>query len=248
MSAPRSPRRASAFTLIELLTVIAIIGILAAILIPTVGRVRQTAANANDSSNLRQIGQGIQLHVTDNKGILPNNTLTMIPGSNTAPGQPERGSFREAVDRYFGKGPNFGSSSVFNWAKRGDMWFSRFCEGPVDANMQSAYGMTRPAAYSYNPYLENTRWLARFSAIPSPSRTVLVGEVNSQTSGTLGGAMQVNGATSLVTDRETATQYRVSRNGKALYLFADGHVEMREGDQREPALLAAGQPNLWRWW
>ena len=45
----------SAFTLIELLTVIAIIGILAAILIPAVGAVRQKASQAKSSSNMRQI-------------------------------------------------------------------------------------------------------------------------------------------------------------------------------------------------
>lgn len=44
-----------AFTLIELLTVIAIIGILAAIIIPTVGRVRRSAADAACKSNVRQL-------------------------------------------------------------------------------------------------------------------------------------------------------------------------------------------------
>ena len=69
-----SPRRAAcrAFTLIELLTVIAIIGILAAILIPTVGRVRATAQGARCVSNLRQIGQQILAYANDSKGQLPN--------------------------------------------------------------------------------------------------------------------------------------------------------------------------------
>ncbi len=62
----------SAFTLIELLTVIAIIGILAAIIIPTVGKVRNTAQSARCVSNLRQIGQHITLYAGDNKGQLPD--------------------------------------------------------------------------------------------------------------------------------------------------------------------------------
>jgi prepilin-type N-terminal cleavage/methylation domain-containing protein/prepilin-type processing-associated H-X9-DG protein len=62
----------SAFTLIELLTVIAIIGILAAILIPTVGKVRNTAQSSRCVSNLRQIGQQIIAYAGDNRGRLPN--------------------------------------------------------------------------------------------------------------------------------------------------------------------------------
>ncbi len=73
-----------AFTLIELLTVIAIIGILAAILIPTVGKVRSTAQGARCVSNLRQIGQQILAYANDSKGQLPNmqaltNSATLDP-------------------------------------------------------------------------------------------------------------------------------------------------------------------------
>lgn len=68
-----APRRFhnAAFTLIELLTVIAIIGILAAIIIPVVGRVRATARAAQCKSNLRQLGVATHLYVTDNRGVFP---------------------------------------------------------------------------------------------------------------------------------------------------------------------------------
>lgn len=61
----------AAFTLIELLTVIAIIGILAGILIPTVGKVRQSARNANCISTLRQLGAAFYLYAQDYKDLLP---------------------------------------------------------------------------------------------------------------------------------------------------------------------------------
>ncbi len=69
MNTRRHPKRA--FTLIELLTVIAIIGILAAILIPTVSSVRQKARAADCSSRLRQLGIAIRLFADENKGMAP---------------------------------------------------------------------------------------------------------------------------------------------------------------------------------
>jgi len=65
--------RAPAFTLIELLTVIAIIGILAAILIPTVSAVRDSARASQCVSNLRQIGNAIHLFAEDNNDLIPPN-------------------------------------------------------------------------------------------------------------------------------------------------------------------------------
>ena len=63
--------RTSAFTLIELLTVIAVIAILAAILIPVIGNVRQKADEATCLNNLRQIGAAIGLYQSDHKGAFP---------------------------------------------------------------------------------------------------------------------------------------------------------------------------------
>ncbi len=77
LAAVRSSRRA--FTLIELLTVIAIIGILAAIIIPTVGRVRESARAANCLSNLRQINMAVKLYADDNKGVLPAASRPKTP-------------------------------------------------------------------------------------------------------------------------------------------------------------------------
>lgn len=70
----RPATSALAFTLIELLTVIAIIGILAAILIPTVGAVRASAKQAQSISNLRQLGIALASYAQDHSGAFPSTT------------------------------------------------------------------------------------------------------------------------------------------------------------------------------
>jgi prepilin-type N-terminal cleavage/methylation domain-containing protein/prepilin-type processing-associated H-X9-DG protein len=64
-------KRPAGFTLIELLTVIAIIAILAALLIPVVGRVRDSARAATCGSNLRQIGAAMVLYAEETRGLAP---------------------------------------------------------------------------------------------------------------------------------------------------------------------------------
>ncbi|EIQ01273.1 prepilin-type N-terminal cleavage/methylation domain-containing protein [Opitutaceae bacterium TAV1] len=61
----------AAFTLIELLTVIVIIGILAAIIIPVAGRVRDSARTAKCVSNWRQLGAAFSGYAADNKDKFP---------------------------------------------------------------------------------------------------------------------------------------------------------------------------------
>src|SRR5689334_4119684 len=66
---PRPP--APAFTLVELLVVVAIIAILAAMLLPAMARAKQKAQTSNCISNLKQAGVALEMYAQDHDETLP---------------------------------------------------------------------------------------------------------------------------------------------------------------------------------
>lgn len=63
--------RVRAFTLVELLITLAVLAILVAIIIPTVGSVRDRSLAVQSTANLRQIGQVAALYITESQGVYP---------------------------------------------------------------------------------------------------------------------------------------------------------------------------------
>lgn len=75
---PKNRKRAPAFTLTELLLVIAIVAILAAVLLPTVGLVRERSHAAHCISNLRQMYATATLYSMDNNQTMPRRKYPYV--------------------------------------------------------------------------------------------------------------------------------------------------------------------------
>src|ERR1700749_3723800 len=69
------------FTLIELLVVVAIIALLIAILLPSLGRARDTAKTVRCSSNLKQVFTGMTLYSGQNDDVFMASC--MVNSSNS---------------------------------------------------------------------------------------------------------------------------------------------------------------------
>ncbi len=77
------------FTLVELLVVIAIIAVLISLLLPAIRNARTAAQSVVCQSNLRQIGQIVQMYVGNNGGTLPYiNDDAIYTATNGREGNP----------------------------------------------------------------------------------------------------------------------------------------------------------------
>ena len=66
--------RMRGFTLVEILVVVAIVSVLAALMVPSLKGMVVAAQRAECASNLRQLGTGILLYANDHDGFLPGTT------------------------------------------------------------------------------------------------------------------------------------------------------------------------------
>jgi prepilin-type processing-associated H-X9-DG protein/prepilin-type N-terminal cleavage/methylation domain-containing protein len=214
---PLNPGRA--FTLIELLTVIAVIGILAAILIPVVGKVRETARSAHCVRNLSGLGAAFQLYAADNRQMYP--ALRYRAADPAGNKNPSAQGWQVEINPYLTR-----AVATFSRLKQSpDADSYAFCPEFVrkfrdDPNWNTyttgGYGMNPELGIAVNV------WNYRFNSlrIVEPSRTILVGD-SGDFHLSVNGAWQTN-TTSL---GGYASGDPVRHGNRATYLFADGHVE-----------------------
>ena len=154
-------QRSNAFTLLELLVVIAVIGILAALLLPTLSRAKDEAGRAACVSNLRQINLAIHLYAEDFSDSLP-----VLPDPNPYPNG-VGAYYKQLVKGYVGlTGPAAPTEKVF------------ICPSDPIIHTNAGHAFT---SYTFNGYEVGSGAIPRItgqklSAIKNPVKAVLAGE------------------------------------------------------------------------
>ncbi len=69
----------AAFTMVELLVVVAIIAVLVGVLLPALGSARKTARLTQCASNLHYVGLGVHMYATQHNGTLPQGPDAPAP-------------------------------------------------------------------------------------------------------------------------------------------------------------------------
>ena len=231
----KSPRRA--FTLIELLTVIAIIGVLAAILIPTVSRVRKSARSTQSQSNLRQLGLAFQTFAADHKDRIP---AWGMYGASTRPANPGTECWAWWLLPYLGMAPK-DALTLEPGVQAETVFFAPndpYYQPRADGKARRTYAMPQSGTIRAigNAYSAGSTWLVGpITKLERPSKTILLVE-RFGGQGTVGyqnwadvnvealasQMLAANNGSGPINEPTAGAQVN---GGKFNFLFVDGHVQ-----------------------
>ncbi|MFA6961408.1 MAG: prepilin-type N-terminal cleavage/methylation domain-containing protein [Opitutaceae bacterium] len=220
------PKRA--FTLVELLAVLAIVGILAAIIIPVTASMRANARTSTCASNLRQLGVAGLLYAQDHQGRFSTSRLYNPSNHATEPGVvdyviSDYGSYVNNTNKIYVDSIN--KSSVFTCPSFSDYAFSSALQG-----LRQTYSVSLTAS---NNAAGGTVALRYVKAVVNPSKTAWIMD-GAWESGS-GWFASVIGYNQLST---YLPKLQYPHDGKENVLFVDGHVALIPRDQ----MLDANSP------
>ncbi len=143
-----SPFKRRAFTLLELLVVISIITLLAAMLLPALASARIAGQRAACISNLRQIGIAIQNYASDSDGKIPFGPKAP-PFTNPADFYPSTGAPTSLISLQSGDPVGLGLMLRRQLSAESKVLFCPGSDQPVDAGAELAKVGTRQAQSGY---------------------------------------------------------------------------------------------------
>lgn len=158
-----------AFTLVELLVVMAIIGILAALLLPALSAVKGNAKRTTCLNNLRQVNLGIRMYCDDSKEISPAAKFPSV-------------AYKELMKSYVGlNGHSSAADRIF--ACPADTF--HYFDDPTNGSLRFAGApQHEQAGFDYSSYWFNGMNVrhrlgiaaVKITSIKEPVKTVLVAE------------------------------------------------------------------------
>ena len=148
-----NPRR-SGFTVIELLIVVSVIGLLTAILLPSILSAKRMGVQADTVSRMRQINQWMTIYADDNKGALvPSSFDYRYPGTTNV----YRGKVRSRMVR---EGEmHEGTWADILWTENGLATFPLQTAGGTPISL-AEYEFDSPDRFFYENYADSIGWEA----------------------------------------------------------------------------------------
>ena len=238
--------RPDAFTLVELLVVIAVIGILAGLLLPSLARTKSQAQGAFCQNNTRQLVLGCLMYCDDNTGCFPYNMGGQAVHTNinwamdvldweTSPDNTNTALLTgAALGPYVARSYAIyrcPSDAVLSTIQRSAGWVNRARSYSMNASIGNAGEITQSGVNTNNPsYVQ----FFKLSSVPVAAQIFIFTEEHPDT---ITDGYFINRAYSDEWIRLPASYH----NGSANLSFADGHAELHHW--QNASTLAPNQPD-----